>query len=88
MLPINCGILKVHMKNKKNFLPNFWITKKKAKITCKEKIRILNGNIEDIKNLLEETYDEAILMGADPMQVKEVFNKVLKNIDSSLKSEK
>jgi len=76
------------MKNKQNVLPNFWITKNKVKITCKEKIKILNGNVEDIKNLLEETYDEAILMGADPTQVKEVIYKVVKNINSSLKSEK
>ncbi len=76
------------MKNKKPLKPFYWQSKKKERILCKEKIKILNSNIDDLNNLVEEIYDEAILMGVDPKQIKEVIEHLFKNIDSSLNNEK
>ena len=76
------------MKEHKSKLPKFWISKNKEKISCEEKIKILNNNIDELKDLLEETYDEALLMGVAPTQIKEVFHNLLKNIDSTLDNEK
>ena len=87
-MKIKYGDLKGRMKNNKNLLPKFWLSKNKDRISCKEKVKILNSNFHDFKNLLEETYDEALLMGVDPKQIKTVLNGLLKNIDSSLDSEK
>ena len=76
------------MKDSKSILPNFWISKNREKISCEEKIKVLNNNLDDLKNLLEDTYDEAILMGVAPKQIKEVLYNLLKNLNSTLDIEK
>ena len=50
------------MKNHK-FYPKFWQSNKNKKIACKEKIKILNSNIDELQDLINQIYDEAILMG-------------------------
>ena len=56
---------------KKNKLyPDFWRTSDNSKISCKEKIVILNNNVIELQNLINQIYDEAILMGVDKEQIK------------------
>ena len=52
------------MKKKKPY-PNIWKSSDNSKISCKEKIIILNNNVIELQNLINQIYDEAILMGVD-----------------------
>ncbi len=71
---------------KKNKLyPDFWKTSNNSKISCKEKITILNNNVIELKNLINQIYDEAILMGVDKQQIKKVINSLLINLNTDLK---
>ena len=71
---------------KKNKLyPDFWKTSNNSKISCKEKIVILNNNIIELQNLMNQIYDEAILMGVDKKQIKKVINNLTTNLNSELK---
>ena len=71
---------------KKNKLyPNFWKTSDNSKISCKEKIVILNNNVIELQNLINQIYDEAILMGVDKKQIKKVINNLATNLDTELK---
>ena len=71
---------------KKNKLyPNFWKTSDISKISCKEKIVILNNNIIELQNLMNQIYDEAILMGVDKKQIKKVINNLATNLNTELK---
>ena len=70
-----------------NNLATVWINEKKQKITCKDKIKVLDENIEQVKDLAQEIIDEAILIGADVDQVKNTLNKAISAIKSNLKSE-
>ena len=70
---------------KKNKLyPNYWKASDNSKISCKEKIVILNNNVIELQNLINQIYDEAILMGVDKKQIKKVINNLTTNIDSDL----
>jgi uncharacterized protein (UPF0335 family) len=69
---------------KNNIYPNVWKTNKNSKISCKEKIVILNNNVIELQNLINQIYDEAILMGVDKKQIKRVINNLTTNIDSEL----
>jgi len=73
------------MKNK-NVFPKVWYSTDKVKISCKEKILLLNKNIQDFNEVAQEIYDEAILMGVKKEQIEEILEAVIKNIDSNLKS--
>ena len=71
---------------KKNKLyPDFWKTSDNSKISCKEKIVILNNNVIELQNLMNQIYDEAILMGVDKEQIKKVINNLSTNLNSELK---
>ena len=71
---------------KKNKLyPNYWKTSDNSKISCKEKIVILNNNVIELQNLINQIYDEAILMGVDKKQIKKVINDLAINLNTELK---
>ena len=71
---------------KKNKLyPDFWKTSDNTKISCKEKIVILNNNVIELQNLINQIYDEAILMGVDKEQIKKVIKSLLNNLNTDLK---
>ena len=71
---------------KKNKLyPDFWKTSDNSKISCKEKIIILNNNVIELQNLINQIYDEAILMGVDKEQIKKVINNLSNNLNTELK---
>ena len=71
---------------KKNKLyPDFWKTSNNSKISCKEKIVILNNNVIELQNLINQIYDEAILMGVDKEQIKKVINDLSTNLNTELK---
>ena len=76
----------VSMKKKTFYLPKNWYTVKKKKISCKEKIKLLNQNIEEFQNLANDILDEAILMGVDKIQILKIMANVISSNDSSLKS--
>ena len=69
----------------KNIYPKIWYSKNKEKLSCKEKILLLNNNILEFYELANEIYDEAILMGVRKEQIEEVLVNTAKNINSNLK---
>ena len=71
---------------KKNKLyPDFWKTSNNSKISCKEKIIILNNNVIELQNLINQIYDEAILLGVDKKQIKKVITNLATNLNTELK---
>tara|TARA_X000000950_G_scaffold196386_1_gene236425 strand:- start:182 stop:403 length:222 start_codon:yes stop_codon:yes gene_type:complete len=70
---------------KKNLYPNVWKASDNSKISCKDKIIILNNNVIELKNLMNQIYDEAILMGVDKKQIQKVINNLSNNLDTELK---
>lgn len=74
-----------NMKHK-NVYPKIWYSQNKEKLSCKEKISLLNKNIIEFHELANEIYDEAILMGVRKEQIEEVLANTVKNINTTLKS--
>ena len=70
---------------KNKLYPDFWKTSDNSKISCKEKIVILNNNVIELQNLINQIYDEAILMGVDKKQIKKVINNLAINLNTDLK---
>ena len=70
---------------KNKIYPDFWKATDNSKISCKEKIVILNNNVMELQNLINQIYDEAILMGVDKEQIKKVINNLSTNLNTELK---
>ena len=70
---------KIKVTNKNNkILPKIWKGINDENISCTEKIKILNENIEEISQITDDAIEDAILMGADPNQVIEIIMQSLK----------
>ena len=51
-----------------------------------KKKKILNSNIDDLQEMISDIYDEAILIGIDEKQLKDVLFEIVKNMKSNLKN--
>ncbi len=65
-------------------VPKFWIGKEKKKISCKEKVKLMYANLEDFQEMLNDIVDEAVLIGIDEDQLKEVLLAIVKNTKNKL----
>ena len=77
--------METRLMKKNKLYPDFWKTSDNSKISCKEKIVILNNNVIELQNLINQIYDEAILMGVDKKQIKKVINNLAINLNTELK---
>ena len=77
--------METRLMKKNKLYPDFWKTSNNSKISCKEKIIILNNNVIELQNLINQIYDEAILMGVDKQQIKKVINNLATNLNTELK---
>ncbi len=53
-----------------------WRTPQGEKLACLDKIKVLNENLEEIRALAQEALEDAMLMGCDETQ----FRNVIKNL--------
>lgn len=51
-------------------------------ISCVEKIKVLNQNYEEIRQIAQDALDDAILMGCSEKQVKDAFRRLLEGLES------
>ena len=72
----------------KNLHPKFWESKDNKRISCKEKILILNNNIDELQDLINQIYDEAILMGVKKKQIQKIITDLANNLNSKLTNDK
>lgn len=51
-----------------------------APVSCREKIKVLNENIEEIREMAQDALEDAILMGCDEQQVREVLRGLVERL--------
>jgi uncharacterized protein (UPF0335 family) len=75
------------MSGAKMTLP-VWLTPQGEKLSCIEKIKVLNENLEEIQALTQEAFEDAVLMGADENQFKQVIQLIVQSIVNPYKKDK
>ncbi len=66
---------------KKEFL---WIDKNKKVISCEETNKVLNENFLEISSVIQNAFDDAILVGCDEEDFKNKVNKLSQNLSFSI----
>jgi hypothetical protein len=51
-------------------------------VSCIEKIKVLNQNLDEIRQLCADAFEDAILMGCDPDQIRAVFRELIESIEA------
>jgi hypothetical protein len=72
------------MATKKLDLPT-WRTPAGEPVSCLDKVKVLNENLEEILALAQEALEDAVLMGADEQQFKNVLRSIAELIENPYK---
>jgi len=75
------------MSGNKLALP-VWLTPQGEKVSCVEKIKVLNENLEEIKVMAQEALEDAVLMGCDEAQFRQVIQTIAESLVNPYKKEK
>ena len=57
-----------------------WRTPKGEPVSCVEKIKVLNENLAELREMAQEALEDAVLMGCDEQQVREVLAGIVAGI--------
>lgn len=66
------------MKTKLKF--PVWNDKNGNSIACTEKIKVMHQNMEEISQLMQDAFEDALLMGCEENQVRKFFTYLTENI--------
>lgn len=51
-------------------------------VSCAEKIKVLNENLTEIQQMAQDALEDAILMGCDEAQVRDVLHGLVDSLDN------
>jgi hypothetical protein len=54
-------------------------------LSCTEKIKVLEENLAEIRDLAIEAFEDAVLMGCDPAQYRQVLRDLVDGLDEPYK---
>lgn len=54
-----------------------WRTPDGEPVSCIEKIKVLNENLAELRGLAQDALEDAVLMGCDERQVREVLADIV-----------
>jgi hypothetical protein len=57
-----------------------WLTPEGDPVTCVEKIKVLNENLEELRALAQDALEDAVLMGCDEAQFREVLRRLAEGV--------
>ena len=61
-----------------------WYSKDRKIISCDETNKVLNENHSEVHSLIQNAFDDAILMGCDEEDIKEKIINLVNNLEFSL----
>lgn len=55
-------------------------------VGCEEKLKVLDENLAEIRQLCQDAFEDALLMGCDEAQVREAFAAVIRELRTPLRA--
>lgn len=59
-----------------------WRSPEGEPLSCIEKIKVLNENLQEIYELSQEALEDAVLMGGDEGQIREVLARLVQSLEN------
>ena len=73
--------------NKSNEKELLWIDKNNKIISCEETNKVLNENFIEVSSVLQNAFDDAILIGCDEEDFKKKIINLIKSLEFSIGKE-
>lgn len=68
--------------------PTVWRQPDGKPVSCVEKIKVLNQNLDEIRQLAQDALEDAILMGCDEAQVRGVLQRLVDDLQNPYRKSK
>lgn len=62
------------------FVPPVWRQPDGEPLSCREKIKVLNENLEELREMAQDALEDAILMGGDEAQIRAVLEELMRGL--------
>ena len=59
-----------------------WLQPDGQPVSCYEKIKVLNENLEEIREMAQDALEDAVLMGCDEAQLREVLRALVERLEN------
>ena len=71
-----------------HFTPPVWLKPDGTPLACVEKIKVLNENLEELRQFAQEAIDDAVLMGGTHAQIRAALADLLEGLASNYPEQK
>jgi hypothetical protein len=61
---------------------NVWRSPSGEVVACVEKLKVLRENLEEIQQLCQDALEDAVLMGCDERQFKQVLSNLVQQLEN------
>lgn len=75
-------------KGKQDGKDHVWRQPDGKPVSCVEKIKVLNQNLDEIRQLAQDALEDAILMGCDEGQVRAVLQRLVDDLQNPYRKNK
>lgn len=62
-----------------------WLDPKGEPVSCVEKIKVLNENLGEIQEMCQDALEDAVLMGCEEAQFREVLEQLARSLTNPYK---
>jgi hypothetical protein len=59
-----------------------WRTPEGEPVSCVEKIKVLNENLEELRALAQDALEDAVLMGCDESQFRQILGRLVQQVEN------
>ncbi len=59
------------------FEPPTWLTPQGQPVSCREKIKVLNENLDEIRQMCQDALEDGILMDCDEAQLRATLHQLV-----------
>lgn len=70
------------MSSTPSVAPEVWRQPDGQPVSCVEKIKVLNENLEEIAGMCQDALEDALLMGCDEAQAREVLRRMVDSLEN------
>lgn len=60
-----------------------WLKPDGSPLSCVEKIKVLNENLEELQQLAQDALEDALLMGGSERQIRDVLHRMIDQLEAT-----
>ena len=61
-----------------------WVKDDQSVVSCTEKIKVMNENFDELKQLAQDAFEDGILMEVSDQQMRDVLHQIVDDLKNQL----